>query len=142
MGMMGMDMRREMERMERIMNSFFRMGGVPHLNAAIPTPRGFGATTTFSMSSPSITEKNGKYIVKLKIPGMDKSEVKAKIQGNMLTISGMKRMESDNQGKNGRSFVSSYSSFQNSFSLPGPVKADKMKMEYDKDTLTIKVPKA
>ena len=140
-GMMGMNMRREMKRMERIMNSFFRMGGISRLHAAIPSPQGFGFSNQFAAHSPSITQNGGEYIVKLRIPGIDKSEVKAKVQGNMLTISGTKRLENNKQGKNGRSYMSSYSSFQNSFALPGPVKADKMKMDYDNDTLTIRIPK-
>ncbi|NOY76091.1 MAG: Hsp20/alpha crystallin family protein [Kiritimatiellaeota bacterium] len=141
-GTMGMDMRGEMERMERIMNSFFRMGGISRLHAAIPPPDRFRRTGGSAVSSPTISLENNEYVVKLKIPGIDKSEIKAKVQGNVLTISGTKRMETDNQSKNGRSYISSYSSFQNAFSLPGPVKADKMTMEYKNDTLIIKLPKA
>lgn len=130
---MRMDMRSDMERMRRIMDSMFNMNIGSFSNRA---------TSGFSMRSPAISQQNGEYVFKVEIPGMDKSGIKANINGNTLTIFGTKRMESNSQGNMGGSYSSSFSSFQNSFSLPGPVKADQMKMEYENNTLTIRIPKA
>ena len=132
-----MDMRAEMAEMEAMMDSMLAdMGG--H-RAHFPS---FGQRGNYS-SGPSVTvDKDQNYIVKLKIPGLDKSEVKADVTGNILTVSGVKKEEQTVSRNGGNSYMSSYSSFQNSFSLPGPAKSDGLKMNYEGDTLTIRVPRA
>ena len=94
-------------------------------------------------NSARISEKNGKYIVKMKIPGLDKSEIKTEVNGAMLTISGVQKEEVTNTV--GGQIVSrgyNQSQFHNSMSLPGPVKSDDIKVNYNKDELTITIPKA
>ena len=136
---MRMDMRSEMERMRKMMDSMFNMNRSP---LSMRRSGGFNRPSGFSMRSPAISQKNGEYVFKVNIPGMDKAGIKANINGNMLTIFGTKSTQSNNQGNVGSSYTSSHSSFQNSFSLPGPVKADEMKMKYENNTLTIRIPKA
>ena len=132
-----MDMRAEMAEMEAMMDSMLAdMGGHrPHFPS-------FGQRVNHD-SAPSVSvDKDQNYIVKLKIPGLDKSEVKADVTGNILTVSGVRKEEQTVSNNGGNSYMSSYSSFQNSFSLPGPAKSDGLKMNYDGDTLTIRVPRA
>ncbi len=91
----------------------------------------------------SIREEKDKYVVEMKIPGLEKSEVKTEVSGGMLTVSGIQREEtavSSNGQVTSRSFSSRH--FQSSTSLPGPVKADGIKVNYKDDTLTITIPKA
>ena len=132
-----MDMRAEMAEMEALMDSMLAdMGG--H-RSHFPS---FGRGVNHS-SAPSVSvDKDQNYIVKLKIPGLDKSEVKADVTGNILTVSGVRKEEQTASRNGSNSYMSSYSSFQNSFSLPGPAKSDGLKMNYKGDTLTIKVPRA
>jgi HSP20 family protein len=92
--------------------------------------------------SPTISEdKNNNYIVTLHMPGLDKSEINAEINGNILTISGVKREESSRNINGGRTYTASYRSFQNSFSLPAAVKSKGLKLDYNNDILTVKIPK-
>lgn len=148
-GMMRMNMRDEMERMRKMMDSMFNMNMAPlsAFNMNLPpismgNSSGFNRQSGFAMRSPALSQKNGEYVFKLNVPGMDKSGIKANINGNILTIFGTKKTQTSNQGNTGSSYTSSYSSFQNSFPLPGPVKANQMKMNYDNNILTIRIPKA
>lgn len=145
----GTDIREEMARMEALMNQMMSRSGMGmnmpsmgnSMNMSIPS-RG----TSITMSgggSPAITVDNdNNYVVTLKMPGLDKSEIKARVNGNMLTVSGVQRKETSSNSQGGNSYISSYSSFQNSFSLPGPAKSTGLKLDYKDDTLTVKVPQA
>ena len=73
---------------------------------------------------------------------MDPKEVKASVDNNILTLSGVQKEEIENKSQYGTSYNSSYSSFQNSFSLPGPIKSKGLKMEYNNNTLSVIIPKA
>ena len=136
---MRMNMIDEIAQMKRLMNSVFNM---QTFSGFMGGPSGFVNQSNISIGSSAISQKGDEYVFKIEIPGMDKSGIKANINGNTLTIFGTKRSETSDQGQMINSYSSSYSSFQNSFSLPGPVQADKMKMEYDNDILTIRIPKA
>ena len=139
-----MDMREEMARMEAMMNAMMggRIGGRSPFTHSVRAPmQGMGFSR--SNSTPTVSlDKDRNYIVQLQIPGLDKSEIKAEVNGNILTVSGVQREEQSSSGKGGQSYVSSFSSFQNSFSLPGPAKSEGVKMDYKGDMLTIKIPKA
>jgi HSP20 family molecular chaperone IbpA len=139
-----MDMREEMAQMEAMMNAMMggRIGGRSPFTHSVRAPmQGMGFSR--SNSTPTVSlDKDRNYIVQLQIPGLDKSEIKAEVNGNILTVSGVQREEQSSSGKGGQSYVSSFSSFQNSFSLPGPAKSEGVKMDYKGDMLTIKIPKA
>ena len=137
----GMNMMEEMAKMEEMMNQMMGRNGMS-MNMRMPSSR-MGSMSMGGGYSPAITvDSNNNYVVSLKIPDLDKSEVKARVNGNMLSISGVQRKESSTNAQGGNSYVTSYSSFQNSFSLPGPGKAEGMKVDYEDDTLTVKVPQA
>jgi len=137
-----MNIREEIARMEEMMNAMFSgPGGLSSFAGSmnIPSPRNsFRRNATPSVS----LDKDQNYIVQLQIPGLDKSEIKAEVTGNILTVSGVQREEQTSSANGGQSYLSSYSSFQNSFSLPGPAKSQGLKMDYKGNTLTIKIPRA
>ena len=138
-----MDISEEIARMEHIMNAMFsgspRCGGSSCSGIAPSYPRmNFSSHVTPSVS----IDKDQNYVVQLQIPGLDKSEIKAEVNGNLLTVSGVQKEEQTSSGNGGQSYISSYSSFQNSFALPGPAKSKGLKMDYKGDMLTIKIPKA
>lgn len=146
---LGRDPFEELERMQQMMDQM--MGGFGHRGSMLsgPSPRssfrsgfgrGFGG---FSSSGPSIRSDQNNYVIQLKIPGLDKSDIKTEVRNGMLTISGVQKSTVDNS--NGNNLIArsqSYSQFQNSFSLPGPVDSEKMKVDYSNNTLTITIPKA
>jgi HSP20 family molecular chaperone IbpA len=60
----------------------------------------------------------------------------------MLTIAGTQKEEVKNTQGQSFSSSTSYKQFQSSFNLPGRVKSEGMKVDYDKDVLTITIPRA
>lgn len=139
MGMGGLiDVREEFERMQRLMDSMFSNQGMSAAMNRHSSARGLSMRDV----APTLREEGPNYVVKLTIPGLDKSEVNAEVNDNILTLSGVQKEETEDNSQNGRSYSSSYSSFRNSFSLPGPIKSEGMKVDYTNNILTVTVPKA
>jgi|GEM_PF-3484673 len=128
------NMKQMQEMMDRMMAGMAPHSGMGNMN--------FGAMNGFS-SGMKITEDKDNYVVKMKIPGLDKSEIKTEVNGDMLTVTGTQKEELQN--KVGNRIVSkshNEQSFQTSFGLPRQVKTEDVKVEYEKDILTIRIPKA
>lgn len=82
-----------------------------------------------------MTVKDGQndYIVELKVPTNDKSNVKVNIEGQQITISGM-RERRENTKQSQQVFQSHFSK---TFTLPGDVDANSMKTTFKEGVLTI-----
>jgi len=131
------DIHEEFARMQKLMDSMFPNSGKSSVSMSIPGA-GF---RSMSAGSSGIKDDGKNYIVELKVPGLDKSALKAKIEGNILTVSGVKKEEVRNAGQYGSSYSSSYSSFQNSFSLPGQVDSKNVTIDYKNGILKVILPK-
>ena len=127
----------EFARMQKLMDTMFSNSGNSSISMNIPG----GGFHSVSLSSSGIRDDGKNYIVELKVPGLDKSELKAKINGNILTVSGVQKEEINNNSQYGSSYSSSYSSFQNSFSLPGKVDSKNVTMDYKDGVLKVILPK-
>lgn len=138
------EIRRMHEMMEKMfssmsMNSGAGFGGRPSFGGGTSMN---GMDVFQGRPTVQLDDKNN-YVVKFKIPGLEKSDINTEINDDILTISGTQKETIQN--KQGNQIVAqgeTYRQFQNSFSLPGPVKSDQMKVDYQNDTLTIVVPKA
>jgi len=122
---------RSMMRMEDQMNRLF--SGLSADNAI----GGF-------VPSIDIEEKPDQYIVRSDLPGLQKDKIDVTIQGNLLTIQGV-RKEIAESGDDGSGFYAqerSYGSFARTVTLPGPVKEEKIWASYKEGVLTITLPKA
>ncbi|MGI6098724.1 MAG: Hsp20/alpha crystallin family protein [Kiritimatiellia bacterium] len=91
-----------------------------------------------------LTESDDAYVVRLDMPGLDKSDINVKVEGLLLTISGSSESGSESQDAAGKTLRRERRSgqFQRTVSLPGPVQADKVDARYENGVLTITVPKA
>jgi HSP20 family protein len=89
-----------------------------------------------------IKEEADRYIVRLDLPGMDKSNITISLNDRIVTISGIR--EQNNKTQNNQMLLQErvHGQFQRSFALPGPVDEANMKAEYKEGVLTITVPKA
>ncbi len=94
--------------------------------------------------SPSVdvAERENDLVVKVELPGVSKDEVKITLQDNMLSIRGEKKQEKEAKDANFHRVERTYGSFQRTFTLPAPVKADKVDASYKDGILTITLPKA
>jgi HSP20 family protein len=137
-GRSGMNIKDEVDRMRRMMDSMFSNQGMSAAMNRHSNARGL----SMRAAAPTLTQNGNNFIVKLTISGLDKSEINAQVNNNILTLSGVQKEETENNSQYGRSYSSSSRSFQNSFSLPGPIKSDGMKVDYENNILTVTVPKA
>lgn len=88
-----------------------------------------------------VTECGNRYDVSVELPGMEQKDVTVKVHGDMLTISGEKKVERGEESGATHLTERSYGSFVRSIRLPDDADADAIKADYAKGVLTISVPK-
>jgi len=84
------------------------------------------------------------YVVKAQIPGAKEDEINVNLDGRLLSISSQTQgseEHSDGQGKPMEQAAFA-STFQQAFTLPGPVNAGGMHSRYQDGVLTVTIPKA
>jgi HSP20 family protein len=127
------DMMRMQERMDRMFDSGFQnIYAMPHV-ALQPV----GSKVTME-------DQDGNYVVKADIPGVKEGDIAVNLDGRLLSISSQTQGQEKQTPDNGQvTRQESYSrSFQQAFTLPGPVDASGMHSHYDDGVLTVTIPKA
>jgi len=89
-----------------------------------------------------VAEDESGYVVKVELPGVNRSDVKIVVQDRQLTIRGEKKQEKEARETNYHRVERSYGSFQRTFTLPSGVKSDKIEAAYSDGVLTVTLPKA
>jgi HSP20 family protein len=89
-----------------------------------------------------VEETADEYLIRAEMPGLKKEDVKISLQENVLTISGEKKSEAKSDDKRYHRLERTYGSFQRSFSLPEPIKADKIGARFKDGVLEVKIPKS
>jgi HSP20 family protein len=103
-----------------------------------------GALSTFprwSLLAGEVEETPRDIIVRLEIPGMDKEDCNITIEGNMLHLSGEKRIEREAHDSTYHVMERAYGAFQRSIPLPRNVNIDKAEARYSNGVLTVRLPK-
>jgi HSP20 family protein len=105
------------------------------------TPRGFGELGQ-SMWRPQIEvfERNGEFIVRADLPGMNKDNVKVDITDNALTIQGERKQEHEEKHEGFHRSERSYGSFYRTIPLPEGINADAAKASFRDGVLEISMP--
>lgn len=124
-------MRQQMDQM--FDDSFGRFRQVPDFHS-------IWGRTTFSPSM-DLDELNDRYIVRMDIPGADKTRTTVKIDDRELTVSGLIEESVDEQGMNYLRKERHSGAFRRTIMLPAPVKADAMEADYEDGVLIIILPK-
>ena len=88
-----------------------------------------------------IEEDNESILVKAEIPGMTKEEIKVSVQGNILTITGERKHETETKNRTFHRVERSYGKFSRMITLPTDVEADKVKANYKDGILSVMLPK-
>jgi len=84
--------------------------------------------------------KNGKYVIKADLPGIDAKDLHVTMEGDCLIIQGECKKEKERKGKTFRSKELFYGSFQQSIPLPQGLKAQDIKAKYHNGVLEIAAP--
>jgi HSP20 family protein len=87
-----------------------------------------------------ILEKEGNLILRAEVPGMNQKDIDLKLEGNVLTMKGERKMSDEEKNGSYRRVESYYGSFTRSFTLPETVDRDKIRADYKDGVLTITIP--
>lgn len=115
-------------RFSDIMDEFF--------NDAVATRQ-----NTFAPSI-DISETEKQFIIDVEVPGINKEDIDLKIENDMLTISGERSFEKEEEGKQYHRVESHYGTFNRSFRLPENVDSESVKATYNNGILNITVNKS
>ena len=99
-----------------------------------------GSVSSFSPKV-DIAETESEFEIQLHVPGMNKSDFDIDLNKDQITISGERKMEKENKGKNFHSVESYYGNFNRTFYLPDVINKDKVDASYVDGILTITLPK-
>lgn len=95
----------------------------------------------WSLLAGEVEETDKEILVRIEIPGMEKKDLQINIDGNMLYLSGEKRMERESHHSSYHIMERAYGSFQRAISLPRNVSADDAEASYTNGVLKIHLPK-
>jgi HSP20 family protein len=133
---------KEIQQMRKEMERLFGDSFGPLNKSAYPAPSNAGRGLSLD-PEPNISDDHNQYVIRMDLPGLDKSKIDARVEGRTLTVSGV--TESDvGQKLAGKEIAKGreVNRFERMMTLPGPVKSEGMKVNYDKGVLTITIPKA
>ena len=88
-----------------------------------------------------IFETDNEVVVRAELPGMDQKDIDIRIDNNVLTIKGERKIDQRVKEENYHRIESMYGSFIRSFTLPATVDPDNVKAEYKSGILTVTLPK-
>lgn len=88
-----------------------------------------------------IGETDDAFMVKAEVPGCKAENIDISVHGNMLTISGEKKQETEESQKGYYQIERSYGSFRRDLNLAGDIDPDKIEAMCKDGVLSIKLPK-
>jgi HSP20 family protein len=89
-----------------------------------------------------IEETPEEFVIRADVPGIPQKDVKVSLLGDTLTIRGERNQERASQDKNHHRLERVSGTFERSFSLGAPVRADAVKAQVRDGVLEVRVPKA
>ena len=87
-----------------------------------------------------ILEKDGNLMLRVEVPGINEKDIDLKLEGNVLTLKGEKKLEEDGVRGEYYRLESYFGAFSRSFTLPESADRDQIKAEFKNGILTITVP--
>jgi HSP20 family protein len=79
--------------------------------------------------------------LKIEVPGIDQKDIDVRIENNVLSVHGERKLEKEEKEENYRRVERQYGSFTRTFNLPNTVDTDNVQAQYDKGVLKIALPK-
>lgn len=88
-----------------------------------------------------ISESKKEYLIKAELPEVERDDIHIEIENGMLTISGERQMEKDEETEKQHRIESFYGKFLRSFSLPSDVDEAKISAKTKSGVLKVHLPK-
>jgi HSP20 family protein len=79
--------------------------------------------------------------LKFEVPGLEEKDIDIRLENNVLTVKGERKLEKETKEENYRRVERRYGTFTRSFNLPNTVSSEDVRASYDKGVLTIALPK-
>ena len=89
-----------------------------------------------------LAEDEKEYLIKAELPDVKKEDVKVTVENGVLTITGVRKFEKEEEGKKYHRIERGYGSFMRSFSLPEDAAGDKINAEFKDGVLKVHLPKS
>jgi HSP20 family protein len=107
------------------------------------TGRGEEKELTASSWAPAIDiyEDETQLVLTAEVPGISEKDVEIKIEDNVLSIQGERKLEKETKEENYHRIERAYGSFYRSFTLPNYVDQDKIRAEHENGVVKITMPK-
>jgi HSP20 family protein len=121
------------DRMNRIFDEAFRA----NRSAATEEDYALAAWTP----AVDIYEQEGNIVLKAELPGVDPKDVDVRVENNVLTLRGERKVDSDVKKEGFHRVERAYGTFGRSFTLPTVVDTEKIKAEYKDGVLRVTLPK-
>ena len=106
-------------------------------------PSGDGEEWSLGSWAPAVDifEQDGHIVLKAELPGVDPKDVEVRVENNVLTLRGERKLDNEVQKENYHRVERAYGSFSRSFTLPSVVDTEKIKAEYRDGVLRVNLPK-
>ena len=92
--------------------------------------------------SVDINESNDAFMISADLPGIEKSDIKVKVEENTLILSADRNIDKSNANEKFHYNERRFGTFSRSFKLPKAVKEEKITAKLDNGVLSIVIPKA
>ncbi len=131
----GSEMRNIQREIDRVFDSFF-------------TPRRSGsngdAASETAVWAPRVdlAETEDAYLIHADLPGIAREDLQINYQDHTLTLSGERRAEAKEEGRNYVRMERTAGTFYRAFSLPRAVQSDAIEADYTDGVLEVRIPKA
>jgi HSP20 family protein len=79
--------------------------------------------------------------LKLEVPGIDEKDLDIKVENNVLTVSGERKLEKEEKEENFHRVERRYGSFSRSFTLPNTVDTENIQADYENGVLKLRLAK-
>lgn len=89
-----------------------------------------------------IEETQDAYEIDFDLPGVRKEDIKIELSERQLQVSGERKSEREQKGKNRRLWERSYGTFSRSFILPSGIDPDRVQADFESGELRIRIPKS
>ncbi len=115
---------------DRLLEGFFRRGALR------------GDLSPIFAPPVDVEETADEFVMRADLPGISMKDVKVSVMGDTVTIRGERSGEKSSQDGSLHRVERSFGSFERSFTLGAPIRADKVKAQYKDGVLEVRVPKA
>jgi HSP20 family protein len=137
------EIKRLEDEIEDIFNQFWRSTRIPKLSLPRVKSGKEIASLESNVWSPAadVIEKESEVVVKCDLPGIDKKDVKIKINPESITITGESRKEKKQEEENYYIEERVYGAFSKIIPLPSEIDPEKAQAKFEHGVLEIKAPK-